>query len=100
MQTGGMKMEINLGRNLGGNIGAMSGAQGLETEGVGREPSDAAHGVRRAANLTVGKETDILVSAEPTSDISEASLRRDDDLGKLVNSAFCLQPPPMPDFGG
>ena len=32
------------------------------------------------------------------ADVSDAALDREDELGKLVNSAFSLPPPPMPAF--
>ena len=43
-------------------------------------------------------DLDPLQGSEPTADIPEAALSRDDDLGKLVNSVFNLPPPPMPSF--
>lgn len=41
---------------------------------------------------------DPLQSSEPVADVPESSLVRDDHIGKLVNAAFNLPPPPMPNF--
>lgn len=87
-------MEINFGSNRIGGIGAGYGM------------GDAAD-VGKASNRQVAKnvsftppEVDALRRSEPVAEIPDAALSRDDDLGKLVNAAFNLPPPPMPTFGG
>ena len=90
-------MDINLNRNFNGNIGVRPDMQGIG--GVGGTAEESPKASRTAANLTVGKGLDALSSAEPTAEISADALSRDDDLGKLVNAAFSLPAPPMPDFG-
>ena len=74
-------MDINLNSNFNGNIGVRPDMQGIG--GVGGAAEESPKASRTAANLTVGKGLDA----------------RDDDLGKLVNAAFSLPAPPMPDFG-
>lgn len=91
-------MEINLGSNIGGNIGALNDAVGANVNNVGGKTSDASHLSRLSANLTIDRGSDAIASAEPTADVPESALTRDDELGKLVNAAFGLQAPPMPSF--
>ena len=85
-------MEINLNINGFGNIG------------MGRETADAAKvDARREANdslsiTSAAARPDGIASSEPTADVPDSALVRDDALGKLVNSAFNLPPPPMPAF--
>ena len=93
-------MEINLNNNLGGirmgndafgptGIGAGREAQGTSAVDAGREARDT---------VTITNAPSGLASAEPVADIPDAALLRDDALGKLVNAAFSLPPPPMPAF--
>ena len=91
-------MEINLNNNGFGNLGI--GREALGTNGVGagveskeKDTKPAARDVVTFTNASTG-----LVSSEPIADVSDAALDREDALGKLVNSAFSLPPPPMPAF--
>ncbi len=95
-------MEINLNSNGFGNIGMGRGMP--ETTGIdaGREMAEASQASSgkslqvstRSSNVqSVGR-----ASAEPVGEVPDAALSRDDDLGKLVNAAFNLPPPPMPSF--
>ena len=87
-------MEINLDSSRISNIGA-----GYEMHDVGnvkqtgRETEPVNVNVRDAM-------CDTLQRSEPLSEVPDAALVRDDDLGKLVNAVFDLQPPPMPAFVG
>lgn len=92
-------MDINLNSNFNANLGVRPDMQGTGVGGVGGAAEDTSKVSRRTANLTVEKGVDALSSAEPTAEISADALSRDDDLGKLVNAAFSLPPPPPPDFG-
>lgn len=47
-------------------------------------------------SLTVTSAKALLVEA--FDEISDATLRRDDDLGQLMTKAFDFQPPEMPNF--
>lgn len=91
-------MEINFSNGFGNNIGV--GRETPET-GIGNvksETAGVAGGSRPASNLTIGEGPAGLASAEPVADVPDAELKRDDALGKLVNSAFCFAAPPMPKF--
>ena len=90
-------MEVNLGNNIGGNISARNDTAGASVNNVGGKTSDSSR-LSISSNLTIGKGVDALASAEPTADVPESELVRDDALGKLVNAAFVFQAPPMPSF--
>ena len=91
-------MEINLNSNGFGNIGIGRDAPGANGVGAAIEPKGAeAKPVSRGA-VTFTNAPAGLASAEPVAEVSDAALNRDDALGKLVNSAFNLPPPPMPAF--
>ena len=84
-------MEINLNSN------AIKWGVGIETMGSS-QTSDIAPGAdvaRPAFTITnsVASPEDISAATIP-----DEALLRDDDLGKLVNAAFDLPPPPMPAF--
>ena len=88
-------MEINFNSNGYGNVG------------MGRETLDVSHvsNVKTESHEAVSSTFDFkasvfnpLQNSEPVTDIPDALLSRDDDLGKLVNSVFNLSPPPMPIF--
>lgn len=85
-------MDISLNVN-NGNFGAWK-LEDLQTS----KPQDLS--TSRPPNLQTSQPPDLdpLQGSEPTADIPEAALSRDDDLGKLVNSVFNLPPPPMPSF--
>ena len=87
-------MEINLGNNFSANMGV--------TSETATQMSAKVENLKvKAPDITTTSRTtfDPVKGSEPTADVPDAALSRDDDLGKLVNSAFSLQPPPMPDFG-
>ena len=85
-------MEINLNSNTGMRP-EMLDAKAVD---AGQETSKASKLSRQEANLTIGEGVSGLASVEPTAEVPESALTRDDELGKLVNSAFCLSAPPMP----
>ena len=91
-------MEINIGSSFGGNIGVNPETQDVGFEGARRGITDASKVSRPTSSLTIGEGVVGLSSAEPTADIPDSALRRDDDLGKLVNSVFNMMPPQMPNF--
>ena len=88
-------MEINLGNGFGVSHDALNVGVG----GAGRGTLDAPKASRLSPNITIGMGPEALASAEPTVDVPDSALSRDDDIGRLVNAAFSLPPPPMPDFG-
>jgi len=88
-------MEINLNSNGFANVG-------LGTRIAGLDATAKAQDVKASKSLNVQasglKDLDALHGSEPVADVPAAALSRDDALGKLVNSAFSLPPPPMPSF--
>lgn len=94
-------MEINLNSNGFGNIGMGRGMSETAAIGAGREATDASQASRakslHVSNLSSGQSAG-LASAEPVGKVPEEALSRDDELGKLMNAAFNLPPPPMPTF--
>ena len=95
-------MEINLNSNGFGNIGigresfdATSVGAGSETKGA--SGIDVGRGTHDKVTFTRTQPSNI-ASSEPVADVPDAALDRDDALGKLMNAAFNLPPPPMPTF--
>lgn len=90
-----MKINFNSGVNL-------SNVDTLKVEGQAANATEsAAKGskVSAGASLNVrSSSVDVLKGSEPTAEVPESALTRDDDLGKLLSSAFNLAPPPMPNF--
>ena len=89
-------MEINLSNF--GNMGVRPETLGTNAVDAKQNAPAAANVARTASNLTIGEGPAGLASAEPVADVPEAALTRDDDLGKLMEKAFNLPPPPMPNF--
>ena len=87
-------MEINLNSNAGMRP-EMLDAKAVD---AGQETPKASQVSRQTSNLTIGEGVAGLASAEPTADVPESALARDDALGKLVASAFSFPPPEMPSF--
>ena len=88
-------MEIN----LNSNIGSMKSIDAFQVDGQTAQvnrPETASK--RQSAAEVRHSEFDPIKGSEPVADVEESALTRDDALGKLVNSAFSLPPPPMPAF--
>ena len=85
--------------SISNNIPAKGSFEGIAVEKCDVQTAGAAK-TRTSAHLNVSMATDLpaLQSAEPTANTPESELRRDDDLGRLVSSAFNLPPPAMPQF--
>ena len=85
-----LDFNVNIGRNpvAAGQAAAPATPQGPADTGA----------FRNADGLTV---TQAPAAPEDiaAAEIPESALSRDDDLGRLVSSAFALPAPPMPDFG-
>lgn len=95
-------MEINLNSNGFGSIGIGRGMSEATGIGSGHETTDAAQSSRakslHVSNLSSGIQSAGLASAEPVGKVPEEALSREDELGRLMNAAFNLPPPPMPSF--
>ena len=89
-------MEINLNNNGIGNLGMGQGITDIQGVDAGLAAKNAQK-AGAAAPLTI---TEAVASREDVeaAAIPESALSRDDDLGKLMNKAFNLPPPPMPTF--
>ena len=86
-------MEINL------NSGSVKWSEGQMVEDVKSSDIKVASDTRKTTQVNFSTSTvDALNGSEPTADVPESALGRDDALGKLVNSAFNLAPPPPPKF--
>ena len=91
-------MEINLNGNIGARP-ATAGQMPLQSEIQAVEKSDSrASELPNIQTSELPSFSDPVQSAEPTADVPESELRRDDALGKLVDTAFNLQAPPLPKF--
>lgn len=95
-------MEISLNSNGLGGIGMGRGMPDVRQTGAGHETADASQVARRTSLQVSSPSADArtagLASSEPVADVPDEALSRDDALGRLVNAAFSLPPPPMPAF--
>jgi hypothetical protein len=86
-------MEINLGTKGFGTVGMMSDVTGAaDVKSAGQKEAASAKIEVKSAPL------DALKQSEPVAEVPESALSRDDELGRLVSTAFCLPAPPMPEF--
>ena len=91
-------MEINFNGNFGGGIEIQrsNAEDGSKIERLDGKPS-----ISGSVTFNRGEiEPTGVVRSEPTAEVPAEALRRDDDLGKMISSAFDLKPPPMPEFSG
>ena len=88
-------MDINLS-NIGFRSATFGIGEQMSAEGRKAE-SQKPNGLKLSGseNLQV---LDLLGGSEPVAEVPETELVRDDKLGRLVASAFCLPAPSMPDF--
>ena len=88
-------MEINLSNNIGVR-------QNLDGFQVGSPAPKVEHAVTTENRPTASElwlsTFDPVKGSEPTTEVPESALMRDDALGKLVGAAFNLAAPPMPAF--
>jgi len=85
-------MNINLNTNHASTPYAENGLTGVQ-----QTAEASTNGAKlKPVNVTMSKaET---AGIEPTATIPDSALVRDDPLGKIVETAFSLPPPPMPAF--
>ena len=88
-------MEIN----LSGNFGVRQNMNGFQ---VGSQAPQVEHATPAENRQSVSEPRlstfDPVKGSEPTAEVPESALMRDDALGKLVSAAFNLAAPPMPAF--
>ena len=87
-------MDINFN-----NIGIGNGAYGIgdqaKVDGTKVEGQKiGGHEVR----LSGAQSFDVIRGSEPVAEVPDSALTRDDELGRLVSSAFNFPPPAMPEF--
>ena len=89
-------MEISFNNSVPGGIGRMHETFDASSVDAGQKTQAAS----RDTNVKGAEPSavDVLQRSEPVSEVPEAALSRDDALGRLVNSAFSLPAPPMPEF--
>ena len=81
------------------NIGIGNGAYGIgdqaKVDGTKVEgQKTGGHEVR----LSGAQSFDVIRGSEPVAEVPGSALTRDDELGRLVSSAFNFPPPAMPEF--
>jgi hypothetical protein len=81
------------------NIGIGNGAYGIgdqaKVDGTKVEgQKTGGHEVR----LSGAQSFDVIRGSEPIAEVPDSALTRDDELGRLVSSAFNFPPPAMPEF--
>ena len=95
-------MEININSNGLGNIGVGREPLTAKPADAGRKAIDASKtsdvAFFNVSTSSARIQSDGLASSEPVADVPDSALTRDDELGRLVNGAFNMPPPPMPTF--
>ena len=88
-------MEINLSNN----IGVRQNMDGFQVGSLAPKVEHAVTAENRPTASELRLSTfDPVKGSEPTTEVPESALMRDDALGKLVGAAFNLAAPPMPAF--
>jgi hypothetical protein len=88
-------MEINFGNAPRVNID--SGAAIGRDVALGGEVKSE-NNVKGGLQNLKAASLDTLQKSEPVAHVPDSALSRDDELGKLVSTAFTLPAPSMPDF--
>jgi len=92
-------MEVNLNSQNAAEWSARQAALGAqESLDAGSERPGAPRASRLASSGLSISESPAAPEDVSAANLPESALSRDDDLGKLVSSAFSLPAPPMPNF--
>ena len=87
-------MEVNFNSMATRHEPIGAGLTGAEVGAV-----NSSRAPQQKSSLKVSVEAcDRLSAAEPTANVPDSALSRNDDIGRLVNAAFSLPAPPMPQF--
>ena len=87
-------MDINFN-----NIGIGNGAYGIGDQAkVGGSKVEAQKTGGHEVRLSGAQSFDVIRGSEPIAEVPDSALTRDDELGRLVSSAFNFPPPAMPEF--
>ena len=87
-------MDINFN-----NIGIGNGAYGIgdQTKVDGSKVEGQKTGGQEV-RFSGAQSFDVIRGSEPIAEVPDSALPRDDELGRLVSSAFNFPPPAMPEF--
>ena len=87
-------MDINFN-----NIGIGNGAYGIGDQAkVDGSKVEAQKTGGHEVRLSDAQSFDLIRGSEPIAEVPDSALTRDDELGRLVSSAFNFPPPAMPEF--
>lgn len=87
-------MDINFN-----NIGIGNGAYGIGDQAkVDGSKVEAQKIGGHEVRLSGAQSFDVIRGSEPIAEVPDSALTRDDELGRLVSSAFNFPPPAMPEF--
>ena len=87
-------MDINFN-----NIGIGNGAYGIGDQAkVDGTKVEGQKTVGQDIKLSGAQSFDVIRGSEPVAEVPDSALTRDDELGRLVSSAFNFPPPAMPEF--
>ena len=81
------------------NIGIGNGAYGIGDQAkVDGSKVEGQKTVGQDIKLSGAQSFDVIRGSEPIAEVPDSALTRDDELGRLVSSAFNFPPPAMPEF--
>ena len=87
-------MDINFN-----NIGIGNGAYGIgDLAKIDGTKVEGQKTVGQDIKLSGAQSFDVIRGSEPVAEVPDSALTRDDELGRLVSSAFNFPPPAMPEF--
>ena len=87
-------MDINFN-----NIGIRNGAYGIgDQTKVDCSKVEGQKTGGQDIKLSGAQSFDVIRGSEPVAEVPDSALTRDDELGRLVSSAFNFPPPAMPEF--
>ena len=87
-------MDINFN-----NIGIGNGAYGIGDQAkVDGSKVEAQKTGGQDIKLSGAQSFDVIRGSEPIAEVPDSALTRDDELGRLVSSAFNFPPPAIPEF--
>ena len=81
------------------NIGIGSHAYGIGDQAkIDGAKVEGQKTVGQDVKLSDAQSFDVIRGSEPVAEVPDSALMRDDELGRLVSSAFNFPPPAMPEF--
>ena len=81
------------------NIGIGNGAYGIGDQAkVDGSKVEGQKTGGQEVRFSGAQSFDVIRGSEPIAEVPDSALTRDDELGRLVSSAFNFPPPAMPEF--